>query len=67
MITDQEKIDILINKLNTLEFIKESFISHAEEFKNKYSLDEELAHCDAQKTALLQELYSLGGTWEGLD
>lgn len=67
MITNQEKIDILTARLNTLEFIKQSFIFHAEEFKNKYSLNEELAYCDAQKIALLQELYDLGGTWQGLD
>jgi hypothetical protein len=63
MISNQEKIDILISRLNTLEFIKASFINHAEEFQNKYSLEEELESCNSQKNALLEELTKLGGVW----
>ena len=64
MITNEEKIEVLIEKLNTLDFIIESYISHAEEFKNKYSLEEVLTDCNAQKDALLQELSELGGVWQ---
>ena len=63
MISNEEKIEIIINRLDTLDFIIESFISHAEEFQNKYSLEEELISCNAQKDVLLQELSSLGGSW----
>ena len=62
MITNKEKIDIVIEKINTLEFIKQSFIDHAEEFKNKYSLEEEISMCNHKKNLLLEELDSLGGT-----
>ncbi|MBM3211113.1 hypothetical protein FJZ33_02770 [Candidatus Poribacteria bacterium] len=68
MITNQEKIDILIHKIETIEFIKKSFIDHAEEFKDKYILEDEIAICNTKKNALLQELQDLGGTWpKGLD
>jgi len=63
MITNEEKINILISKLDTLQFIKKSYIDHAEEFKNKYSLNEVLSDCDSIKIALLNELEALGGSW----
>jgi hypothetical protein len=63
MINNEEKIDILINKLNTLEFIKKSYIDHAEEFKDKYSLEDELSICESKKAALLEALDNLGGSW----
>ena len=59
MITNAEKIDTINNRLNNLEFIINSFIAHAEEFKNKYSLDQELANCNRKKTALLEEKQAL--------
>ena len=59
MITNAEKIDTINNRLNNLEFIINSFIAHAEEFKNKYSLDQELANCNRKKTALLEERQAL--------
>lgn len=64
MISDEEKIDFLLQKLNNLDFVIKSYIAHAEEFKNKYSLEEVLADCNAQKEALLQELSELGGVWQ---
>lgn len=67
MITNQEKIDIIVNRLDNLEAIKQSFIIHAEEFQNKYSLEDELLNCSIQKTALLDELAALGGSWNTLD
>jgi hypothetical protein len=36
-----------------------SFIDHAEEFKDKYSLEEEILKCNSRKNALLQELSDL--------
>lgn len=63
MITNQDKINIIINKLNNLELSIQSYILHAEDFKNKYSLEEELLKCNIQKTALLNELHNLGGQY----
>ncbi len=66
--TNEEKIDILINRLNNLELMKQSFIDHAEEFKDKYSLEDELSTCNVKKDVLLEALRDLGGTWpEALD
>jgi hypothetical protein len=59
MITNEEKIDVVNNRLENLEFIMNSFIDHAEEFKDKYSLEEELLKCNSRKNALLQELSAL--------
>ena len=59
MITNAEKINTINNRLDNLEFIINSFIAHAEEFKNKYSLDQELANCNRKKTALLEEKQTL--------
>jgi transcription antitermination factor NusA-like protein len=59
MITNEEKIDIIKHRLDTLEFIMNSFIEHAEEFQDKYSLEDELLECDRRKTALLEEKEAL--------
>jgi hypothetical protein len=59
MMTNEEKIDVINNRLDNLEFIMNSFIDHAEEFKDKYSLEEELLNCNSRKNALLQELSDL--------
>ena len=63
MLTNKEKIDILITRLNTLDFIENSFISHAEDFKDKYSLEDELSICNNKRSALLEALNDLGGSW----
>ena len=55
MITNAEKIDAINNRLDNLEFIINSFIAHAEEFKDKYSLEDELADCNRKKMTLLEE------------
>ena len=65
MITNDEKIEALINRLDNLEFIIKSFIDHAEDFKDKYSLEEELFIFNAKKNVLLEELTKLGGAWTG--
>ena len=59
MITNKEKIDTVKNRLDNLEFIMNSFIDHAEDFKDKYSLEEELLACNSRKNVLLQELSTL--------
>lgn len=63
MITNQEKIDLVINKLNNIEDTINSYIQYADTLSDKYSLDEVLPDCNAIKLALLKELESLGGTW----
>ena len=60
MITNEEKINIIVNKLDTLEIIIKSFIDHAEEFKDKYSLENELADCNAKKAIFISMLENLG-------
>ena len=52
MITNEEKINIIENRLLNLEGEINSFIIYAEEFKNKYSLEEELLKCNRRKTGL---------------
>ena len=59
MITNADKIDTIDNRLDTLEFIINSFIDHAEEFKDKYSLEDELANCNRKKMSLLEEKQAL--------
>ena len=59
MITNEEKIDIISNRLDNLEFIMNSFIDHAEEFKDKYSLEDELDNCNSKKMSLLEEKQAL--------
>jgi len=63
MINNEEKIKIIINKLNNVQGQIDSYISHADAFKNKYSLDEVLPDCNAGKSSLLEQLQSLGGVW----
>jgi hypothetical protein len=63
MISNQDKIDIIIWRLNNIEGDIKSFIDNAEKFKDKYSLEEELIICNAKKEALLYELNTLGGSW----
>ena len=60
MINDEEKISILMDRLNTIEFMMQSFIDHAESFKGKYSLEDELAICESKKAALIETLEGLG-------
>lgn len=67
MISNQEKIDIIIGRLNNTHGDIKSFIDHAERFQDKYSLQEELDICNAKKEVLLTELSALGGSWEPLD
>lgn len=67
MISNQEKIDIIVGRINNIQKDVKSFTDHAQAFQNKYSLQEELDICNAKREALLQELEILGGFWEPLD
>ena len=66
MINNQDKIDLILWRLNNIYGNIKSFIDHAEQFRDKYSLEDELSKCNAKKEALLNELNLLGGTWEAL-
>lgn len=63
MITNDEKIEIIVNKLNNNEAIMKSYIEYAEMLKDKYNLDDVLADCNAVKEVLLRELETLGAVW----
>jgi hypothetical protein len=65
VLNNQEKISLIIWRLNNIEGNIKSFIDHADKFQNKYSLEEELDKCNAKKQALLQKLEELGGVWQG--
>ena len=60
MITNQEKIEILLNKINNIDSMIQSFINNAEACKDKYVLKDELQICNIKKEVLLAELASLG-------
>ena len=63
MITETEKIEIIVNRLNNLELIIKSFTDNAENCKDKYSLEDELALCNFKKDAMIKVLSELGGVW----
>lgn len=63
MLENEEKINLIINKLNNIEVIINTHIERAEILSDKYSLDEVLLNCNAIKLALIKELESLGGIW----
>ena len=63
MISNIDKIELIIDRLNNIQGDINSYIEHADDFQDKYSLEEVLPKCNAIKLALLQELESLGGTW----
>lgn len=65
MISNQDKINLIIWRLNNIEGDIKSFIDHADIFKDKYSLEEELVKCNSKKQALLEELSLLDGAWPG--
>ena len=61
MITNEEKVGIIMNHLNNLEVIRQSFIDNAKILQDKYSLQEELIKCDIRKVVLLNILKDLEG------
>ena len=63
MITNEEKINLITARIINIDGAINSYIEHADAFKDKYSLDDVLPDCNAIKLALLQELELLGGYW----
>jgi len=60
---DQDKIELIIARLNNIQGDINSYVEHADAFQDKYSLEDVLPECNAIKKALLKELELLGGTW----
>ena len=63
MITNEEKIELIINKLNNIQGSIDSYIKYADSLSDKYSLEDVLPECNVIKLALLEDLKSLGGVW----
>ena len=59
MITNEEKMEMVLNKLNNLEALIKSLIDNADICKDKYILEDELLECNRKKTALLNEKEAL--------
>jgi hypothetical protein len=59
MINNEEKVAMIINKINNIDAQIKSFIDNAEICAGKYSVEEEVLACNAKKTALIQEMESL--------
>jgi hypothetical protein len=56
MLTNEEKISIIINRIDNIDAQIKSFIDNAEICAGKYSVEEEVLACNAKKEPLLQEL-----------
>ena len=56
MINNEEKVAMIINKINNIDAQIKSFIDNAEICAGKYSVEEEVLACNAKKDALIQEL-----------
>lgn len=63
MINNKDKINLIIARLNNIQGNIDSYIQYADDFQDKYSLDDVLPECNAIKLALLKELELIGGTW----
>ena len=63
MLSNEDKIKLIYERLNNIQGNIKSYINHAEQFKDKYSLEHELLICNSQKNALINELKILGGSW----
>jgi hypothetical protein len=59
MLTNQEKISLITNRINNIDAQIKSFIDNAELCAGKYSVEVEVLACNAKKTALIQERESL--------
>lgn len=65
--TNEEKINFIINCLDNMKMIIKSLIDNADALTDKYVLSEELEKCNVKKNAFKIELEKLGGTWEDID
>jgi hypothetical protein len=63
MISNEDKIRLIIARLKNIEGDIISYIEHADAFQDKYLLEDVLPERNAIKLALIRELESLGGTW----
>jgi hypothetical protein len=63
ILNNEEKINIIINRLNNINLDIKSFIKNAEVLQDKYTLEDELLICNAKKSFLLKELEDIGGVW----
>lgn len=59
MLTNQERISLIINRINNIDAQIKSFVDNAELCAGKYLVEEEVSACNAKKTALIQEMESL--------
>lgn len=59
MLTNEEKISIITNRINNIDAQIKSFIDNADLCAGKYSVEGEVLACNAKKTALIQERDSL--------
>ena len=66
MITNEEKINLITAKIINVEGAINSYIQHADTFKDKYALEDVLPNCNAIKLALVKELELLGGHWPNI-
>ena len=51
---DQDKIELIIARLNNIQGDINSYVEHADAFQDKYSLEDVLPECNAIKKALLK-------------
>ena len=56
MISHEEKVNFIINRINNIDAQIKSFIDNSEICAGKYSVEEEVLACNAKKEALIQEL-----------
>ena len=56
MLTNEEKINFIVNRINNINAQIKSFTDNAEICAGKYSVEEEVLACNAKKEALIQEL-----------
>lgn len=60
---NEDKIRLVLAKLDNIHGDKISYINNSEKFKEKYVLSEVLSECNSIKLALIEELELLGGSW----
>ena len=66
MLNNEEKIAMIINRLDNLEASIQSFIKNEEASRGKYVLKDELLSCNIKKQALIEMLKNLGGSWTAI-
>jgi hypothetical protein len=59
MLTNEEKINFIINRINNIDAQIKSFTDNAELCAGKYLVEEEILACNSKKAALIQEMESL--------